>query len=250
MDKRRTNFKYVITAVKHYLGNECIYCGRKDGLVIHHRIPVYCGGDDRLGNFELVCSKCHTEVHKQWRKIRPYATNLIELECSLCGKKITRRISTKNRICKSCQNKKEYRRRKEKGSVRVLFILVLFFFVSMISMSFASKTPQEGSHSLSDCFLEPIAPHYIPYVETHGALIDCLVEKESSNNPEAINPRDVDGKPKYGLLQFGEATWKENCVDKYGLPDSIMDEGIQRECADRLIEDGEAWRWGTLFKCI
>ena len=98
-------------------------------------------------------------------------------------------------------------------------------------MSSASKTPQNGSQGLSDCFLEPTAPHYIPYVETYGVLIDKLVKCESSGNPKAIGDN---GRAK-SILQFHEPTFKRYCIDRYGLPNDIWDPEIQRECCDRML---------------
>jgi len=132
----------------------------------------------------------------------------------------------------------------------VLGVILVLLVGILILWPKTAHSDSQGVWCDSSCFLEGPRILYVPYVETHGVLMDCLAHYESNNNPEAVNPCDVDGRPKYGLLQFGEITFQENCVEKYGLPDSIMNEVIQRECADRLIEDGEAWRWGTLFSCI
>jgi hypothetical protein len=47
-------------------------------------------------------------------------------------------------------------------------------------------------------------------------LIDQLLMCESSGNQNAINPRDLDGTPSYGLFQFKPSTWKLY-VKKYDL---------------------------------
>lgn len=59
--KRR---QYLKRAVWEYLGGECIECGTREDLNIHHIIPRSMGGTDSLGNFELLCSKCHRMAHK------------------------------------------------------------------------------------------------------------------------------------------------------------------------------------------
>jgi len=82
------------------------------------------------------------------------------------------------------------------------------------------------------------------------ALLDCLARLESGNNPLAYNPRDSDGLPAYGLLQFKDFTFKEKCVDGFGLLDDIWDGQNQRECAARLIALGEQWRWPPLKHCL
>jgi hypothetical protein len=76
-----------------------------------------------------------------------------------------------------------------------------------------------------------------------------LIYEESTGNPNAYNPRDTDGKPKYGLLQFGRDTFREFCVEKYNYPNDIWNADIQRKCADRMIEEGYLHRWGTAKNC-
>lgn len=137
---------------------------------------------------------------------------------------------------------------------RFIILLVLLALILLIGICLAQdqkplKTPVRGFYGHSDMFLEPMSAHYVPYVETYGSLIDCLSFEESSNDPEAINPCDIDGKPKFGLLQFGEATFQEQCVERFGLIDDIFDPRVQRECADKLIESGQLWRWGTRESC-
>jgi hypothetical protein len=61
---------------------------------------------------------------------------------------------------------------------------------------------------------------------------------------------DSDGLPAYGLLQFKDFTFKEKCVDEFGLPDDIWDGRIQRECAARLIAQKEEWRWPPIKNCL
>jgi len=87
-------------------------------------------------------------------------------------------------------------------------------------------------------------------LEPLAGVLDCLAGLESSNNPWAYNPRDNDGLPAYGLLQFKDFTFKEKCVDEFGLPDDIWDGRIQCECAARLIALGESWRWPPIKHCI
>ncbi|MCX5781779.1 MAG: hypothetical protein NT145_03610 [Elusimicrobia bacterium] len=46
--------------------------------------------------------------------------------------------------------------------------------------------------------------------------IEKLAICESSNNPLAVNPKDKDGRPKYGLFQFDIRTWKMY-ITRYNL---------------------------------
>ena len=79
-------------------------------------------------------------------------------------------------------------------------------------------------------------------------LIECLAMAESSNNEEAVNPMDTDGRPKYGLLQFDARTFQYWCVAKYGLPDDIFSGEVQRTCAGLMIDDGQSYQWPTAKK--
>ncbi len=47
-------------------------------------------------------------------------------------------------------------------------------------------------------------------------LIDKLMMCESGGNWEAVNPKDLDGTPSWGLFQFKPSTWKLY-VKKYDL---------------------------------
>lgn len=55
-----------------YLGNKCAHCDKYESLELHHIIPIYIGGKNELSNLELVCHKCHSSLHTQFRKIFPY----------------------------------------------------------------------------------------------------------------------------------------------------------------------------------
>jgi hypothetical protein len=79
-------------------------------------------------------------------------------------------------------------------------------------------------------------------------LISCLIKHESSGNEKRINPRDSDGNPAYGLLQFHEDTFREWCVQKYGFDDDIFSGKIQYYCAKLMIGEGQLWRWPTARK--
>ena len=87
-------------------------------------------------------------------------------------------------------------------------------------------------------------------ITDHEKLIDCLIQYESRGNENAINPKDIDGRPKYGLLQFDARTFDRYCVQKYGLPDDIFNGEVQKYCCMRMISDGQARQWGTLGYCL
>jgi 5-methylcytosine-specific restriction endonuclease McrA len=45
-------------------GGKCRYCGTRDDLVAHHRVPRRLGGPDLLSNLEPVCRRCHPGVEQ------------------------------------------------------------------------------------------------------------------------------------------------------------------------------------------
>jgi 5-methylcytosine-specific restriction endonuclease McrA len=46
-------------------GAECAYCGSRDDLVAHHKLPRRYGGLDVLENLEPVCRSCHPGVEQE-----------------------------------------------------------------------------------------------------------------------------------------------------------------------------------------
>jgi 5-methylcytosine-specific restriction endonuclease McrA len=46
-------------------GAVCAYCGGREDLVAHHKVPRRYGGLDVLENLEPVCRSCHPSVERQ-----------------------------------------------------------------------------------------------------------------------------------------------------------------------------------------
>ena len=131
--------------------------------------------------------------------------------------------------------------------VFLLLVLAVWIYMGTLILVYAQTTLRNDSRvsqSDSSFFLQANVPHYY-----FNPIIDCLIALESSGNPEALNRRDVDGLPKYGILQFGKATFKEFCVNRYGLTNNIWSVGVQKSCAHNMIEDGYGYRWGTWKRC-
>jgi 5-methylcytosine-specific restriction endonuclease McrA len=42
----------------------CAYCGAREHLVAHHKIPRRLGGLDLLENLEPVCRSCHPSIER------------------------------------------------------------------------------------------------------------------------------------------------------------------------------------------
>ena len=81
-------------------------------------------------------------------------------------------------------------------------------------------------------------------------IIDCIIFYESKRNEKAYNPKDTDGREKFGLLQYGKEEFIDWCVNKYGFQNEILNGEIQKQCFLLMIKDGQLWRWPTASKCI
>ena len=81
-----------------------------------------------------------------------------------------------------------------------------------------------------------------------------MVDEESSGGIRNYNPKDTDGKEKFGCLQYDTDTFSDFCVNKYhlGTLENINNCDIQTQCADLMIKDGFIGRWGkrTLDSCL
>ena len=79
------------------------------------------------------------------------------------------------------------------------------------------------------------------------AWLDDLVQCESRGNAAAINPKDRDGTPSYGLLQFKPSTFAE-FSKAYGIgdPAEYMDPEAQKEIVLRMMRDPSV-RWSVQF---
>ena len=131
--------------------------------------------------------------------------------------------------------------------VFLLAVLAIWLYMGTIILLYAQeglRNDSNASDSDSSMFLDANIPHYY-----FNPIIECLIRYESSENPKAFNKRDVDGLPKFGLLQFGRRTFKEFCVDRYGLHNDIWSVSSQKTCAHRMIQDGYGRRWGTWKRC-
>ena len=82
----------------------------------------------------------------------------------------------------------------------------------------------------------------------YKTLLSCLIPIESSWNELAYNPKDIDGLPKYGLLQFEEETFKEWCVDKYEMKNDIWSGQVQVQCFNLMVADGQIGKWPPAIK--
>lgn len=94
-----------------YLGGVCLYCGSSDMLNIHHIIPLSKGGVHKMSNLELVCRKCHHEIHKFIDLVLPRKKSTQYLiVCDSCNFQELYSKKPKYNLCYFCTRKIDKRR--------------------------------------------------------------------------------------------------------------------------------------------
>lgn len=84
---------------------------------------------------------------------------------------------------------------------------------------------------------EPKAPAVQPILaEDRATWLAGLIQCESNGRPEAVNPKDRDGTPSYGLLQFKPSTF-EMFSKAYGIEGKLMDPEAQTAIVIRMMDD-------------
>jgi hypothetical protein len=91
---------------------------------------------------------------------------------------------------------------------------------------------------------EPVkeVSHVTPEQEAWLAKLELC---ESGGKESAINPKDRDGTPSYGLLQFKPSTF-ELFSKAYGIEGELMDPEAQRAIVRRMMDD-KSVRWEKQF---
>lgn len=72
--------------------------------------------------------------------------------------------------------------------------------------------------------------------EDRATWLAALIQCESNGRPEAVNPKDRDGTPSYGLLQFKPSTF-EMFSKAYGIAGDLMDPEAQTAIVIRMMDD-------------
>lgn len=87
----------------------------------------------------------------------------------------------------------------------------------------------------------------LPVTQRQAAWLDRLVQCESHGDPKAVNPKDRDGTPSYGLLQFKPSTFAM-FSKAYGMASTTdyMDPIAQRLIVMRMMRDPSV-RWHQQF---
>jgi len=135
--------------------------------------------------------------------------------------------------------------------VLVILTIVIWWGIERV---FNLQTPKEFRYNSTEqsvlyAWEAPVLHYQVLGSMTGNSLLNCLIREESSGDPDAYNPKDVDGRPKYGLLQFDSGTFDDYCVKKYKLENDLWNPEVQKECCQLMIDNGLAYHWGTLKYC-
>ena len=99
---------------------------------------------------------------------------------------------------------------------------------------------------VSENALIAISSPYIPIFKPLGALIGCLIEKESGGKVDAVGD---EGKA-FGILQFWLGTFN-HFKEKYKMSWlEYKDPGDQITLAELMLTDGYGFHWTTYKRCI
>ena len=80
-------------------------------------------------------------------------------------------------------------------------------------------------------------------------IIDLLISLESQGKRGAVNPKDVDGRPKFGELQYDIITWN-GWEKKFGFYGDPMIRGDAITMTRLALFAGYGYRWGTWKKVV
>jgi len=133
--------------------------------------------------------------------------------------------------------------------------LILATCSNVEQVSSKMERTEDNYITVRDSAIIAQAPHFVDKFTTL-AVVDCIMWEETKDDPNAINWDDwherLDGtwvQGSFGCLQFSLDTFNEYCVGKYGMKNDIMDCGIARECAMKMLEENKGHRWSTYSVC-
>ena len=141
------------------------------------------------------------------------------------------------------------------SSKRAIVIAV----VIIIATLFARNTARVASETKTAPKPQPeaVSAKYTPSDEAWQALkslthnqnvwIRQLISCESGGNPGAINPKDKDNTPSYGLMQFKPGTFYGFAKQYKIIVSDFMNADQQIKIVAKMIADHENINWFTQF---
>ena len=141
--------------------------------------------------------------------------------------------------------------KKPKPEPSNLFILIALLLLGIGKYTLSNIEPvrQPLKPSINDSVLylqSKLSSSITTEVYVLGSITSPTIRElafcESGLNPNAYNKEDPNGG-SHGILQFSRDTFREFCVEKYGLRDDLYDPLIQIECATKMISQGYEQRW-------
>jgi soluble lytic murein transglycosylase-like protein len=110
------------------------------------------------------------------------------------------------------------------------------FAAAILATAFLSARAFAPAITPTETYVRPAQP---ALTSEQQAWLGALEWCESGGNPKAINPKDSDGTPSYGLLQFKPSTYAL-FAKAYGLASTTnyMDASEQVAIVTGMIESG------------
>ena len=119
------------------------------------------------------------------------------------------------------------------------FILSIPLIAFNFSSNLASNTPEPPK-------VDIVA--WQDLVPENDYVLKRIIQEESSGNPEAINPKDTDGFPKYGLLQYHLPTFL-SWAEKVGIEEPDVMNPVQQLIVYKwAAKNGKLRHWGTFVR--
>lgn len=133
---------------------------------------------------------------------------------------------------------------------------ILCLLISALFMTGNACLPQKSEILVSNTREEPKVASYTYQEVFNGHPVAFLIAKEEASDGKggidlnAYNPKDTDGKEKFGPMQFDEDTFYSG-AKRFELKDAdIKNPFHQVWMFEKYVAAGEYWRWPTWTKKV
>lgn len=115
-------------------------------------------------------------------------------------------------------------------------LFVSFAILVLLDIGYGMKAAAEVN---TVTYVAPVVPAKPALSTEQHRWLDSLEDCESGGSAKAINPRDTDGTPSYGLLQFKPTTYAEFAwIYKLASTTDYMDPEEQEQIVIQMILKG------------